>query len=168
MNDISTLKDLLIEQLRELYNAEKQQYESLLELRKMMVSKYLKQAVKKHIQETENHIVQLEYIFKELGLASFGEISEAMIGLIRECNDIVDRSTDPEIRDAAIIALIQYMEHFEIAGYGTVLAYATELGMTDLASKLRFILKEEKHFDEALTAIALAHINRKAKATIYS
>lgn len=168
MNDIFTLKDLLIEQLRELYNAEKQQYETLTSLRKKLASKYLKKALKNHIKDTEGHIAQLESIFQELQVASFGETSEAMVGLIKECNDIVNRSTDPEIRDAAIIALIQYMEHFEIAGYGTVHAYAAELEMTDLASKLLFILKEEKHFDEELTEIALIHINRKAKTPVYS
>lgn len=168
MNEISTLKDLLIEQLRELYNAEKQQFETLVGLQNKLVSKYLKQACKKHRIETAIHIIELEGIFNALGVPSFGEKSDAMLGLIKECNDIVDRSTDPEIRDAAIIALLQYMEHFEIAGYGTVHAYAIELGMDEIAATLLFILKEERHFDEKLSEIAIQHINRKAKSPLIS
>lgn len=166
MKDISTLKDLLIEQLRELYNAEKQQYDTLVGLSNTYISSYLDQAIRKHIGETEVHINELERIFHELDVPSFGEQSQAMLGLISEYNDIVERSTDQEIRDAAIIALVQYMEHFEIAGYGTVHAYAEELGLDDIAAKLLFILKEEKRFDERLTQIALMHINKKAKSPI--
>lgn len=168
MKDISTLEDLLIEQLRELYNAEKHQFNTLKGLSDKLVSKYLRQATNRHISETAIHIIELERIFQSLNVPSFGERSDAMLGLIKECNDIVERSSDPEIRDAAIIALIQYMEHFEIAGYGTVHAYAVELGLNEIASKLLFILKEERRFDEQLTEIAIHHINRKAKSPIIS
>ncbi|MEO9804957.1 MAG: DUF892 family protein [Reichenbachiella sp.] len=166
MEKITNLKDLLIEQIRELYNAEKQQQHALPKLKEKAEARELKLAIQYHLAETADHITRLEKVFQQLEVASFGEESEAMQKLIKEGYDLVERSSDPEVLDASIIAAMQYMEHFEMAGYGTACTYANELGLREIAEQLHFTLDEEKKIDEKLTEMAIAKINQKAKSPV--
>ena len=101
-----------------------------------------------------------------MNISSFGEQSDTMQGLILEGNDMINRSIDPEVTDAAIIASIQYMKHFEIAGYGSVCAFAKELGLESIANQLHLTLEEEKATDVKLTELAKTKINKRAKTPI--
>ncbi len=163
---IVNLKDLMIEQIRELYNAEKQQKTALSQMQDKAASRELKKAIKDHIDETAQQIKRLEDIFQQLKISSFGERSEAMHALVQEGNELIERSSDPEVLDAALIASIQYMEHFEIAGYGSACTYANELELEDIADQLYLSMVEEKEFDEQLSEIAMEQINGKAKAPV--
>ncbi len=162
MEKISNLKDLLIEQIRELYHAENQQRDILLTMTDHAYDDELKVALRDHIDETDQQINRLEQVFQQLDIASFGEHSEAMKGLILECRDLVERSADPEVTDAAIVAAVQFMKHFEIAGYGSACTFANELGLKDIADSLHLSLAEEKAFDDFLSEIATEQINVKA------
>lgn len=166
MQKITNLKDLLIEQTRELYNAEKQQLNALPKMKEKTTTRELDLAIKNHIDETTHQIKRLEDIFQKLDTTSFGELSESMKELIKESYELIERSSDPEVLDAAMIAGIQYMKHFEIAGYGIACTYANELGLTDIADQLYLSLKEEKELNSLLSEMATDRINKKAKTPI--
>ena len=167
MKNITTLKDLLIEQLQELYNAEKQQFNALATLKERATFRELRLAIQNHISETHDHIKRLENIFEKLEITSFGEQSDAMSGLIKEGFNLTSRGSDPEVLDAGIIAAIQHMEHFEIAGYGTVCAFARELSLNDIADQLHQTLTEEKRIDKKLSEISYKINERAISPVIY-
>ena len=162
MKKIINLKDLLIEQIRELYSAERLQLKALHIMHEKTSSNKLKHALKNHKDETDQHIKRLKNIFNQLKVSTFGENSKAMEGLISEGYELIERSSDPEVLDAAIIASIQYMEHFEIAGYGSACTFAKELQLDDIAYQLHLTLQEEKEIDNLLSEIATEQINKKA------
>ena len=166
MKKITNLNDLFIQQLRELYNAENLALKTFPQLKNKASSTELKNAIQDHMDETEQHVRRLEKIFDELDSNPTGEKSTAMQGLINEGLDVIERCADPEVRDAALIATIQYIEHFEIAGYGSACTYADELGLQDIADQLYLTLTEEKETDEKLSDIAMEQINEKAKVPV--
>lgn len=166
MERISTLKSLLVEQLRQLYNAEKQQAYLLTKLQDEVTYRELRVAIQMHIDATNDHISRLENTFQQLSITSYGQPSESMQALIKSTYLLTDRCSDPEVRDAAIIAALQYIEHFEMAGYGTACAFANELGQTTIAEVLHRTLKEEDDFDERLSDMAKEMVNRRAKMAL--
>jgi ferritin-like metal-binding protein YciE len=163
MERITNLRDLLVEQIKELYNAEHQEITALTDMVLKANAKELVLAMENHVAVTEKQISRLEKIIEQLQLSSTREHSEAMNGLVREGRELIRRTDEREAMDAAIIASIQYMKHFEIAGYGSACSFAEELGFKDIADQLHFSLKEEKEFDKDLTKLAREQINKKAK-----
>ncbi len=159
---IKDLKDLLNEQLCELFNAENQQRIALLKMKEKATSRELKLIIYKHLDETALHIKRLKGIFRDIDIAGFGEDSEVMHSLVEEGNKLMSRSSDPEILDASIISALQYVEHYEIAGYGTACAYARELNLNNVAEQLYITLMDEKLMDERLSGLAIEVINKKA------
>ena len=168
MEKIRNLKDLLVEQVRDLYNAEKQQINVLEEWSQQVTVRELRLAVKNHLDETHIQIKKLEEIFDKLNESPYGEICEPLKGLIKEANNLIERSADPEILDAGLITSIQHIKHYEIAGYGAACTYAESLGYEEVKDLLHDILVEIKEFDKRLTTMAKESINDRAKAPIIS
>jgi ferritin-like metal-binding protein YciE len=161
---VESLKDLYIEQLRDLYNAENQLADALPSMVNMASSDELVQAFEDHLEETQEQQERLERIFRNLGEDPTGEKCEAMEGLIREAKEIAQESRDADALDAALIAQAQRIEHYEIAGYGTVRTYAHQLDRSDDVNVLKETLGEEKAADQKLTKIAEQIVNPKAVA----
>ncbi len=165
---LNTLKDLYIEQLRDLYSAETQLISALPKMAQAASSSDLKQAFQDHLQETQHQKQRLEQIFQELGTSPQGETCQAMKGLITEGEGLINTNGDPKVKDAALIASAQRVEHYEMAGYGTVRTFANELGFDTAKSLLQQTLDEEGNADKKLNALAeggvfSAGINEKAR-----
>lgn len=158
----STMKDLLIEELRDIYNAEKQLTKALPRLARAASSDKLRQAFETHKEETEGQIGRLEQVFEKLDTRARGKLCHAMEGLIEEARDIMEKDFPPELKDAALIAAAQKVEHYEIASYGTVHAYAQAIGEREVANLLEETLKEERATDEKLNRLAIDDVNKKA------
>ena len=159
---INNLQDLLIEQARKLYNAEKQQLNALTRMQELATARELRLAIKSHIDDTSQQINRLNEVLRNLDVSSFGTESETTRELIREGYSLIDRCTDSEVMDAAIISIVQQIEHLEIVGYGLACTYANELGFKEIADQLHLSLVEEKELDSWLTEIATEQINKKA------
>jgi ferritin-like metal-binding protein YciE len=166
MKEITTLRDLLVQQTQHLYDSEKQQLDALPEIKAKVNSAELKQIINKHIETTKKQVRQLDNIFKEMNEKSREGKCESMRGLINEGMELAKRCSDPEVMDAGIINSIQHIEHCEIAGYGTAAAYAETLGMMKVAELYYGILEEEKKYDKELSHLAETKINLKAKSPI--
>lgn len=157
------LKDLLLEELRDLYSAEKQILSALAKLAKAASSDELKEAFEEHHAQTEGQVARLEEVFELLGVAARAKRCEGIAGIIEEGSEFAkDKSLDPSVRDAALIASAQKVEHYEIASYGTVRTWAHLLGQDEAADLLQQTLDEESDTDEKLTSIA-AEINVEAE-----
>ena len=149
-----TLSDLYVEELRDLYNAERQILKALPKMIKAASRDELKEALESHRQETEGHVSRLEQIFEYLGKNAKGKTCHGMEGVLSEGAELIEEDPDPEVLDAGIIAAAQRVEHYEIAAYGTARTYAQILGEDDAATLLEQTLEEEKATDERLTSIA--------------
>jgi ferritin-like metal-binding protein YciE len=160
-----TLRDLYLNELRDLYSAETQLLEALPKMADAATSSQLKEAFRAHLEETEGHVSRLEEIFDALGEEPDGESCKAMEGLIAEGEDYVKASGDRDVRDAGLIGAAQRVEHYEIAGYGTARTLATRLGESEAADKLQTTLDEEGEADRKLTAIAESEVNPDAAAS---
>ncbi len=156
------LRELFVNELRELYSAETQLTSALPRMAKASSSRALRNAFKDHLSETEEHLERLEEIFAEIGVSPEGKDSEAVESLVRQGELIVAEARDRDARDAGLIAAAQKVEHYEIAGYGTVRAYAELLGERRWAGLLQATLREEKRADEKLNAIS-SKANVKAR-----
>ena len=148
------MQDLLIEELRDIYHAEKQLTRALPKMARAASNEQLKQAFTQHLEETQGQIERLEQVFEKLDTRTRGKHCHAMEGLIEEGKEVMEEPIEPEVLDAALIAAAQKVEHYEIAGYGTLIAMAKHLSMKDAAKLLAETLEEEKSADEKLTAIA--------------
>lgn len=157
-----TMHDLFIEELRDIYHAEKQLSRALPRLSRAAASDTLRMAIESHTEQTNGQIERLEKVFDALDTRSRGKRCEAMEGLIEEAREIIDLGLPPDVRDAALIAAAQKVEHYEIASYGTLVAYAQALGNTEVADLLRQTLDEEKAADTKLNDIAVNEVNSKA------
>lgn len=155
----NSLDDLLQEQLEDLYDAEKRLIDALPKMAEAAHSPALESAFRDHLRETQGHARILEDIFRLMNREPHRETCEAMKGLIAEGEEMVKAEGDPAVKDAALIAAAQRVEHYEIAGYGTVRTFAHHLGYEEAASKLQQILDEEKAADKKLTTIAEENIN---------
>jgi ferritin-like metal-binding protein YciE len=153
MSKIESMNDLLEENLKDLYSAEKQLTKALPKMAKAANSPELKNAFESHLEETNGHIERLEKIGKQLDIKLTGKKCKAMEGLVEEGSEVMESEGDPVLLDAAIIVAAQKVEHYEIAAYGSVKAFAEKLGLTDIVSLLDETLKEESACDEKLTSI---------------
>src|SRR3954468_22434212 len=151
---LSSLEDLFVEELKDLYSAENQLLKALPKMAKAATSKELKNGFEKHLKQTEQHVDRLEQIFDELEASPKGKKCKAMEGLIEEGAEVISEDAEPEVKDAALIAAAQRVEHYEIAGYGCVRTYARLMGNDQAAKLLQQTLDEEAQTDKALTSLA--------------
>jgi len=159
-----SLHDLFVHEIKDLYYAEKQLVKALPKMAKLASNPKLKQAITSHHEETQIHVDRLEQIFQSLDMAARGIKCAAMDGLIEEANETVGEIEDPEVRDAAIIASAQRVEHYEIAAYGSARAFARRLGLSDAVALLTETIDEEGAADKTLTKIAESSVNSAAMA----
>lgn len=160
---VENLEELFIEQLRDLYDGEQQITKALPKLIEKSSNTQLKNALQEHLDVTREQIRRLDQIFQILGEDATGETCKGMKGVIAEGDDVVGDAKDMSVRDAVIIASAQRVEHYEIAGYGTVRTYAKLLGQQQIAQLLEQTLEEEKEADQTLSQIADS-VNLEAKA----
>ena len=144
---LNSLRDLFIEELRDLYSAETQLVGALPKMAEAAASQELASAFKHHLEETRGHVSRLESIFNQIGEKSSGETCEAMKGLIKEGEILVKAEGDPDVRDAGLIGAAQRVEHYEMAGYGTARSLARRLGDNQTAEILQQTLNEEGEAD---------------------
>lgn len=161
---LNNLRDLYVEQLRDLYNAEQQLTEALPKMAKAASHSELRQAFESHLKETREQAQRIEKIFQDLGESPSGEKCEAMEGLIEEGSAMIEKDADEDVRDAGLIAAAQRVEHYEIAGYGTVATYAELLDRSEDHKVLTRTLEEEKEADKKLNRIAKEIVNPEAVA----
>jgi ferritin-like metal-binding protein YciE len=154
------LKELYIDELKDLYNAENQLLKALPKMAKAATSEDLSAGFEEHLEQTKGHVQRLEDIFKQLGESPKGKKCKGMEGLIEEGAEAIEEY-DGELLDAALIGAAQRVEHYEMVGYGTVIAFAEELGETEHVEILNETLEEEKQTDEKLTDLA-GDINARA------
>jgi ferritin-like metal-binding protein YciE len=159
---LESLHDLLIEQLQDLYDAENRITKALPKMMKAASSSELRAAFAKHLKETEGQVTRLEQVFEHLGEKAKKKTCKAMQGLIEEGEETIKEDADAEVKDAALIAAAQRVEHYEMAGYGTVRAYAKLLKKTAVAQLLEQTYAEEKATDESLSMLAETTINVEA------
>ncbi|HEX5444674.1 MAG TPA: ferritin-like domain-containing protein [Pirellulales bacterium] len=162
---LGNLNDLLVQQLEDLYSAEDQLIKALPKMAQAASSSRLKTAFEAHLQDTMQHKQRLEKALQGLGAKPGGEKCEAMAGLISEGNEIATTLGDPDVKDAALIAAAQRVEHYEIAGYGCARTFARRLGRDDIAQLLQETLQNEVETDRLLTEIAESSANPAAAAT---
>jgi ferritin-like metal-binding protein YciE len=164
--DIKTMDDLFVHTLKDIYYAENQIEKSLPDMIEKASSADLKKGLQAHLNETENHVARLEQVFKMHGVPIEGVDCPAIDGILEEADEIVGEVADAEVLDAAIIAAAQAVEHYEITRYGTLIAWAHQLGRDDCAAVLQKNLEEEKAADKKLTQLAEtgAHMGNPARA----
>jgi ferritin-like metal-binding protein YciE len=155
------LKELYIEELKDLYNAENQLVKALPKMAKAASSEELSQGFEEHLEQTRGHVQRLEKIFQSLGESPKGKKCKGMEGLVAEGAEVMEEDFEDSVMDAALIGAAQRVEHYEIAAYGTVCAFAEELGESEQASLLNETLEEEKETDEKLINLA-KQINSQA------
>jgi ferritin-like metal-binding protein YciE len=165
--ELRTLNDLFVDQLKDLYNAEQQLISALPKMASAASNDELREAFAHHLTETQDHVRRITDIFSGMGVSPGGETCEAMEGLIREGDKVIAAQGDPAVKDAALIAAAQRVEHYEIAAYGTVRTLADELDLDDAQDLLDQTLDEESSADKLLTKIATggmfkAGINQQA------
>ena len=162
--ELDTLKDLYVQELKDLYSAEKQIVKALPKMIKAANDPELKAAFKTHLKETGEHARRLEMICKELGVSPRGKKCVGMEGLLEEGNELIQEKPDEDVLDAGLISAAQHVEHYEMAGYGTVRTYARQLGFENQAQLLQQTLDEEGKTDHLLTDIAESRVNIEAEA----
>ncbi len=148
------LKDLYIDELKDLYNAENQLVKALPKLARAAASDELRQGFEEHLEQTKGHVERLEKIFQMLDESPKGKKCKGMEGLIVEGSEVMEQDYEGSLLDAALIGAAQRVEHYEIAGYGTARSFAESLGQTDHVSLLNETLEEEKETDQKLTELA--------------
>src|SRR5689334_17421315 len=160
--DIKTLDDLFVHTLRDIYYAEKRILKALPELIGKATDESLREGLTDHLEETREHVVRLEQVFQMHGAEAKTVNCPAIDGIIKEAEELSADIADKDVLDAAIIAAAQAVEHYEITRYGTLIAWATQLGRPDCAAILEETLKEEKAADSKLTSLAERDVNVKA------
>lgn len=158
----ATMQELFLDELRDLYDAEKQLTKALPEMAEAAKAKELRNAFSEHLEQTKGHVQRLEQIFEALGEKGTGKKCAAMAGLIKEGNEVVEESGENAVRDAGLIAAAQKVEHYEMSGYGSARTHAELLGNQRAASLLKQTLEEEKAADAKLNQLATTRINEEA------
>lgn len=161
---MKTMEELFNALLQDVYYAEKQLTKALPKLAKEAQNKELKKAFADHLKETEGHVERLEKAFDMIGKPAKGKKCDAIVGIIEEGKEVIDEVDDDRVLDAGLIASGQAAEHYEIARYGTLIAWAKLIGKPQVARLLHETLQEEKHADELLTKIADRAVNEQAVA----
>ena len=159
---LNTLQKLYTDELRDLYNAENQLLKALPEMAKAASSEELKEAFEQHLEQTKGHVKRLEQVFEGLDEKPKGKTCRAMKGLIQEGSEILEEDGETSVRDAGIIVAAQKVEHYEIAGYGSVRTFAHLLGQNKAAELLQATLDEESETNEVLNRLAESVINPEA------
>jgi len=158
---VETLEDLLIDELKDLYSAEKQIVRSLPKLAKAASTPELQEALQSHLEETRGQVERLDKIAEIVGKKLTGKTCAGMKGVLEEGSEVLEEVEEGDVRDAAMIGAAQRVEHYEMAGYGTARDFAMLLGMDDVVALLEQTLEEEKAADQKLTAIS-KKVNRQA------
>jgi ferritin-like metal-binding protein YciE len=161
--ELDTLKDLYVDGLKDLYSAENQILKAMPKMIKASTHRELKAAFRAHEKQTREHVRRLERICKELGVSPRGKKCEGLEGLVKEAKGLIQERPDKDVLDAGLISAAQHVEHYEMAGYGTMRTYARELGFTNQARILQTTLNEEGDTDKKLTQIAVRRINLEAR-----
>jgi len=161
--EMESLHELYVDELKDLYSAEKQIVKALPKMVKNATNPELKEAFSNHLDETEGHVQRLEKIFQMLGEKAGGKKCKGMEGLIEEAKELLEEDATEEVLDAGLISKAQHVEHYEMAGYGTVRTYAEQLGFADQARLLQQTLDEEGKANELLTQIAESSVNLDAE-----
>jgi ferritin-like metal-binding protein YciE len=159
---IETMEDLLLEQVEDLYDAERRLVKALPKMAEASTSQSLRQAFESHLLETEGHVTRLESVFRTLGQDPKTHTCDAMKGLISEGEDTISDIDQSSLRDAGLIAAANRVEHYEIAAYGSARTFAQTLGLGQVASLLEQTLQEEKKADQKLTQLAESMVNDQA------
>ncbi len=159
MATLKTLDDLFVHGLKDIYSAEKQLLKALPKMAKAASCEKLRAGFEEHLEQTLGHVDRLETIFKSLDASGRGVKCKAMEGLVEEGAEMIDEDAEPAVKDAGLIAAAQKVEHYEIASYGTLAAFAEHLGHTEAVDLLRQTLAEERETDEKLTQLAESEIN---------
>lgn len=160
---MNTLEDLLIHELQDLYDAEHQVKRALPKMAKASTSDELRASFEEHLTQTEEQIKRLEAAFSALGKKASRETCKGMKGLLEEGDKVLEEDMSDTVRDAALIAAAQRVEHYEIAGYGTARTFAYQIGNQEAAQLLQITLDEEENTDKTLTQLA-NNINQQASA----
>jgi ferritin-like metal-binding protein YciE len=160
--DIKTLDDLFVHTLRDIYYAEKQIEKALPKMIDKATNPELKAGFEKHLEETKGHIERVEEVFRMHGVEAKGVDCPAIDGIIEEANEVAGDVDDKQVLDAALIASAQAVEHYEITRYGTLMAWAKQLGRSDCASVLAKNLKEEEATDKKLSQLGESKVNMQA------
>ncbi|MFA9477906.1 ferritin-like domain-containing protein [Phycisphaerales bacterium AB-hyl4] len=158
----NTLDDLMLHELKDVYDAETRLVSALDNMAEAASNPVLKQSFQEHQRQTEGHISRLEQVFRMVDQEPERETCHAIKGLIAEGDDMISADGDAKVRDAALIAAAQRVEHYEIAAYGTMRTLAQQLGRRDIADVLQQTLDEERTTDEKLTSLAEGEINPQA------
>lgn len=162
MPKMTTLEDLFVDELRDLYDAENQLTKALPKMAKAANAPELKAAFEEHLEQTRNQVERLTQVFEQIGQPAKAKKCLAMRGLIEEGQELIKEDIEPEVLDAGLIGAAQRVEHYEMAGYGTVRTMAETLGHREAASLLQETLKEEEATDKKLTMIAKRFVNKRA------
>jgi ferritin-like metal-binding protein YciE len=160
--DIKTMNDLFIHTLADIYYAEQQIVKALPDMVNQASDQQLKQGFQSHLRETETHVKRLEQVFQKLGVKAKGVDCPAIDGILKEAKEVAGEVDDKAVLDAALIAAGQAVEHYEMTRYGTLIAWAKQLGHQDVVALLQQTLSEEKATDQKLTSMAESQVNRKA------
>ena len=160
---MNSLRELYVEELKDLYSAENQILKALPKMIRAASNRDLQRAFSLHEKQTQRQVKRLDRIFKMLGESSRGKKCKGMEGLIEEGKELIEEKPEPEVLDAGLIAAAQRIEHYEIAGYGTVRTYAMQLGEEEQASLLQETLNEEGETDKILSSLAESPINIEAE-----
>lgn len=160
---IKTADDMFLDELKDIYSAEKQAVRVYPKLAKSVESRELKEALQDHLEETKGQVERLERIFEILDKRGTGKTCEGMKGVLAESAEAMEKVEQGPVRDAALIAAAQRAEHYEIAAYGTVVALAKAMGQQEIAQLLAETLEQEKAVDKKLTAIS-KNVNKQALA----
>src|SRR6478672_1693277 len=159
---IKTMNDLFVHQLRDMYYAENQLVKALPDMAEKAVDHQLKQGFLTHLGETKLHVQRLEQVFQMIGAEAKAVDCPAIDGIIEEADEIIGEVADKAVLDAALINAAQAAEHYEIVRYGSLIAWAKQLGRNDCASILQKTLDEEKTTDKKLTSLAEGQVNLRA------
>lgn len=162
MAKITSLEDLLVHELKDIYYAEQQLVEALPDVAEKANSPELKRALEEHLHETEGHVDRLEKIFDLLGQPAKGVKCKGMLGILDEGEELMKEKADPETLDAGIIMSAQKVEHYEICAYGSVATWAGMLGRHEVKMLLGQTLEEERRADKKLTELANAGVNQRS------
>jgi ferritin-like metal-binding protein YciE len=162
MAEEKTLDDLFLDTLKDIYYAEKQIVKNLPKMAKAATAPELKAGFEQHAEETQAHIERLEQVFELIGKPARGKTCEAILGILEEGKEIMTDFKGTVALDAGLISAAQAVEHYEIARYGTLKTWATQLGLTDAVALLDATLKEEMATDKKLSQVATTTANRKA------
>jgi ferritin-like metal-binding protein YciE len=159
---VKTLHDLFVHTLGDIYYAENQILKALPKMAEKAHSEDLREAFEQHLEETRGQVQRLEQVFQLVQQPAKGERCDAIEGIIKEADGLIQEIEDAEVRDAGMLAAAQAVEHYEISRYGTLIAWAEELGLDDAIDLLEENLEEEKNADRLLTEIAEGDINEEA------